>query len=161
MSRTHYRLRHYRLPRSAQAGVTVLELLVILAIVAVIATIGVFNGRRMLQGQEERAAIASVQQAVWQGATNAAARGVASSLYRSAETLTLQDGSGRVLRRFTLPRTVTTNLPSGLILTFTPPGKVEPSTLAALPDPLLMSASGKTTRLTISLIGEVRAEALP
>ncbi len=139
-----------------------LELLIVIAIIGIIASIGVFNGRRILQSQEERAAITSIQQTVWQGATAAAARGSSTNLTRTGNVFTLTDAStSAALKRFELPPSVSTNLPEGLVLTFTPPGKVDATTLDALPEQVTVSASGKTTELTISLIGEVKAEAMP
>jgi prepilin-type N-terminal cleavage/methylation domain-containing protein len=141
-------------------GITLLELLVVIAVIGIVAAIGIFNGRRILQGQEERAAITSIQQTVWQGATAAAARGNATNLARAGSVFTLTEAAtSRVLKRFELPQGVTTNWPENANLTFTPPGKV--ATLSILPNPLTIHASGKTTQLTISLIGEVKAEAVP
>jgi len=39
------------------AGITLLELLVVVAIIGIIAGVGVFNGRRALQSQQEQAAV--------------------------------------------------------------------------------------------------------
>lgn len=143
-----------------QQGITLLELLVVLAVVGILAAIGVFNGRKVLQGQEEQAAVTSIRQTVWQGATAAAARGNEVYLTRMGNVFTLTEATtNQVLKRFELPRGMTTNWPEGTPLTFTPPGKVE--TLAVLPNPLTVSSSSRTNQLTISLIGEVRAEVLP
>ncbi len=143
----------------AANGITVLELLIVVAILGILAGLVAINGRRVLQGQEERAAITSIQQTVWQGATAAAARGVVVRLTRSGDEFVLSDtDSGAVLKRFELPRNVTSNWPDGQELEFTPPGKVDVDTLDALPDPLTVTTSTRTTGLTISLIGEVRAE---
>jgi len=140
-------------------GLTILELLIVLAILGILAGLVAINGRRVLQGQEERAAITSIQQTVWQGATAAAARGVVVRLTRTGDEFVLTDtDSGAVLKRFELPRNVTSNWPDGQTLDFTPPGKVDVDTLDALPDPLTVTTSTRTTNLTVSLIGEVRAE---
>lgn len=143
----------------AANGITVLELLIVVAILGILAGLVAINGRRVLQGQEERAAITSIQQTVWQGATAAAARGVVVRLTRSGDEFVLADtGSGAVLKRFELPRNVSSNWPDGQVLDFTPPGKVDVDTLDDLPDPLTVTTSTRTTNLTVSLIGEVRAE---
>lgn len=143
----------------SRTGITIIELLVVIAVLAILATLVVFNGRRVLQHQEERAAITSIQQTVWQGATAAAARGVVVRLTRSGDEFVLTDtDSGAVLKRFELPRNVTSNWPDGQTLDFTPPGKVDVDTLDALPEPLTVTTSTRTTGLTVSLIGEVRAE---
>lgn len=141
-------------------GITVLELLIVIAILGVIAGLVAINGRRILQGQNERAAITSIQQTVWQGATAAAARGVVVRLARDGDEFVLTDTeTGAVLKRFELPQAVASNWPDGQTLDFTPPGKVDVDTLDALPDPLTVTTSTRVTNLTVSLIGEVRAEA--
>lgn len=142
-------------------GLTTIELLIVMAILAIVATIGIMNYRQVLRGQEERAAIQSIQQTVWQGATAAAARGVLVNLTRSGNVFTLAESeSGRVLKTFELPNGVSSNWPADRALVFTPPGKVQPSTLTSLPNPLTITSSkGRVTRLTVSLIGEVKAEA--
>lgn len=142
-------------------GLTTIELLIVIAILAIVATIGIMNYRQVLRGQEERAAIQSIQQTVWQGATAAAARGVLVNLTRSGDVFTLAESvSGRVLKTFELPNGVTSNWPTGQALVFTPPGKVLPSSLTSLPESLeITSSEGRVTRLTVSLIGEVKAEA--
>lgn len=147
--------------RSANAGLTTIELLIVMAILAVVATIGIMNYRQVLRGQEERAAIQSIQQTVWQGATAAASRGVIVNLTRAGNVFTLTETeTDRVLKTFDLPPGVASNWPAEQALTFTPPGKVEAATLSALPSPLTITSSeGRVTRLTVSLIGEVRAEA--
>jgi Tfp pilus assembly protein FimT len=147
-------------PISRGAGITIVELLIVIAVVATLVGLVALNGRRVLQSQEQGAAIASLQQTVWQGATAAAARGVVTRLTRDGNTFRLVDtDSGRVLRTFELPRGVTTNWPNGQALDFTPPGKVDPATLTQLPDPLTMTTYSQTTVLTVSLIGEVKAQA--
>jgi hypothetical protein len=146
--------------RTRLAGVTIVEFLIVLAVVAILVGLVAMNGRRVLLAQEQNAAITSLQQTVWQGATAAAARGVVTRLTRVGDSFRLVDtDSGRVLRSFELPNGVATNWPNGEGLEFTPPGKVDPATLQGLPSPLTMTARDRTTVLTISLIGEVKAEA--
>ncbi len=154
----HLHRRHLR-----QRGLTTIELLIVMAILAIVATLGIINYRQILRGQEERAAVQSIQQTVWQGATAAAARGVLVNLVRSGNEFRLVDtNSGAVLKRFDLPNGVTSNWPANQPLVFTPPGKVAPNSLTSLPSPLTITSSeGRVTRLTVSLIGEVRAEAQP
>lgn len=142
----------------AGAGITLIELLVVLAILGAVVGVGFVSGVHILRGQQNVSALDSFQQSVWQGATAAASRGLTTELYRDGSTLTVREVGGPVLRTFELPAGVSTNLPQGSSLHFTPPGKVDPATLAALPDPLTITANGTTYRVTISLIGEVRLE---
>jgi type II secretory pathway pseudopilin PulG len=151
----------------AAAGFTILELLVILAVIGIIGTIGVMNGRRIVQGQESRAAMESVRQSVWQGATLAAARGIPTVLVRTSAGLEVRNAqSGAVLRRFELPAGTQLSLPAnpglgrpaGTVLAFTPPGKVDPASLAALPQPFTLTIDDQVYRLKVSLIGEIQAE---
>jgi prepilin-type N-terminal cleavage/methylation domain-containing protein len=145
-----------------QNGFSIIELLVVLAIIGVVVGIGVFNGLRVLQGQQERAAVRSIQQSIWQGATAASARGVETELVRNDRQLLVREVvSGRTLRREELPAGVSTNLPAGQVLRFTPPGRVAIATLRALPEPLVVEASGRRYQLRVSLIGEVQAQVMP
>jgi prepilin-type N-terminal cleavage/methylation domain-containing protein len=145
-------------------GFTLIEVLIVLAIIGVLSGIGFISGRRVLRGQQDRSAVNTLQQSVWQGATVAASRGIRTVLYRDANDLQVRavndDGTtGDVIRTFSLPDGVATNLPATESLVFTPPGKVEPSTLASLPDPLTLVANGTTYDVSISLIGEVKVVA--
>lgn len=138
-----------------RAGFSLIELLILLAILGLIAGVIALNGRRVLAGQQQKAAIESVRQSVWNGATAAASRGKTMELYRTATALEVRDGKA-VLQTFALPASVTTNLPMGQVLLFTPPGEVDPATLQALPSPLTMTVNGRTYTLQVSLIGEVK-----
>ena len=141
-------------------GITLLEILIVVALIAVLVGIVALNGRRVLRGQEARSAVTSIQQSVWQGATAAAARGTVTRLTRSGSVFTLKDTeSDATLRVFELPPAVNINWPDGQSLDFLPPGRLDVATLDALPDPLTITANGHTTQLTVSLIGEVKAEA--
>ncbi len=137
-------------------GFTILELLIVTAIMGTVLGLSFFGGRDILQGQQENAALNSLQQSIWQGATTAAARGTPTELVRSGSRLVVRRSDTQtVLRRFDLGNDVTTNLPDGQVLTFTPPGKIDLASLQALPSPLLVKTPKKTYELTISLIGEV------
>ena len=138
-------------------GFSVLELLIVLAVLGIIGGIVAVSGRSILGGQQQRAAVNSVRQSVWEGATAAASRGASIELVRSGGTLELKDvASGAVIRTFEIPSSVTTNLPSGQVLLFTPPGRVDLTTLTNLPDPLTMTVNGRTFTLEVSVIGEVK-----
>lgn len=143
--------------RARRAGFSLIELLILLAVLGLIAGVIAVNGRRVAAGQAQRAAIDSVRQSVWEGATAAAARGVGTELVRTATGLDVKEtGSGTLLRSFDLPSGVATNLPMGQVLRFTPPGRVDLTSLQALPDPLTLTVNGHTYKLQVSLIGEVK-----
>jgi type II secretory pathway pseudopilin PulG len=140
------------------AAFSIVELLIILAILGIIAGVIAINGRRVLAGQQERAALTSIRQSVWDGATAAAARGTTVELVRTSDALVVRDvGSSSPLRTFVIPSSVATNLPMGQVLEFTPPGRVDLATLQALPSPLTVTVNGHTFELHISIIGEVKA----
>ncbi|AEB11452.1 prepilin-type N-terminal cleavage/methylation domain-containing protein [Marinithermus hydrothermalis] len=143
-----------------QQGFTLIEFLIVATILGVALSIAAFEGWRMLRGQEQRAAVSSVQQLFWQGATAAASRGARLELVRVGRVLEVRaEADGRVLRRFELPDGVTTNLPEGRLAVFTPPGRV--NLAASFPNPFTVRAGGRTYRFTVSLIGEVKAEVVP
>lgn len=143
-----------------RSGFTLLELLIALAVIGVVVGIAVTGGRRLVEGQEARAAVQSVRQSIWQGATLAASRGVSTTLVLNGTDLELHDDGGaeRPLRTFALPEGATLRGVSGTVLRFTPPGKVDESSLAALPKPLILEVDGKIYQLRVSLIGEVKVE---
>jgi len=138
-------------------GFSLLEMLILLAILGLVAGVVAVSGRRVAAGQQQRAALTSVRQSVWEGATAAAARGVATELVRTATGLVVREaGSGKVLRSFDIPSAATTNMPMGQVLLFTPPGRVDLASLQALPSPLTLTVNGHTFGLQVSLIGEVK-----
>lgn len=135
-----------------------IELLIVIAIIGIILGFGVFNGRQALTSQQERAAVNSIRQAAWQGATAASARGSSVWMTLERDELLLRQGSptGRVIRREALPQGLETNIPTGTLLVFTPPGKVRPDTLPT-PGKYWVGAAGRTLELEFSMIGEVVA----
>ena len=138
-------------------GFTLLELLVVMAILAIVVGLVVMNGRPIVRDQAQHAAVRTMQQSVWQGATMAASRGVTTHLILAGSDLEVRNSAtNEVIRRFELPDEVSLNIPDGTILTFTPPGKVLASSLTSLPNPFQITANGRVRNLEISLIGEVR-----
>jgi len=148
-----------RIVPSRIQGLTLIEVLIVLAIIGIILGLGVFNGRQALTGQQERAAVNSIRQSAWQGATAAAARGARVFLRVEDNELLLRlenQENGRVIRRESLPRDFVSNIPEGTLLEFTPPGKVVPETLPA-PGQYTVGVGDRTLELEFSLIGEVVA----
>ena len=139
-----------------------LELLLVVAIVSTLLTITFINGRRTLRGQQETAAINTVRQSIWQGATAASARGRNINLELDGNELRLERPDGdevRVERRFTLPDSVSLNVGDGTIMSFNPPGKVTDASLTALAaTPLVLRTPKNSYVFEITVIGEVRAE---
>lgn len=133
---------------------TLLEILVVLALLGIVAALGVMGWRTLLQREQARSALASVQQALWQGATAASARGADLVLRWDGDELLLVDASDRELRRWDFPADTSTTLQQGDIVAFTPPGMIED--LEALPDPFSVSVDDRTAVLAVSLIGETK-----
>lgn len=141
-----------------------IELLIVIAIIGIIAALGAISGRAIAQRASERAALNTVQQAVWQGSTLAAARGFRTALCRDDTELTIrqvmdpQDPNcgGAVLRRFEIDGEVTLDgIDDGMSIVFTPPGTILQGTR---PASLTLTAAGTTYTLEVSLIGEVRVQ---
>jgi len=148
---------HVDWPHRSRRGLSLVELLLVVAVLAVLLGFGAIQGRAIAQGSSERAAVRSVQQAVWQGATLAAARGFRTALDRQGPELIVRRlSNGEVLRRYALDPNVVLDLQDGRVLVFAPPGTIVPETLDALPSPIVMVAGGTTYRLQVSMIGEVR-----
>lgn len=142
--------------RTISAGITLVELLVVLAIVGVILALAVINGRTAAIQRSEQAAVRSLQQSIWQGATAASARGRETELVIEGQRVTVrQIDTGEVVKVYELPNDVTTNLPR---MVFTPPGKVSDETFDDLPEDLHVATPDRTYSLTVSVIGEVVAE---
>lgn len=156
LNTTVYSSSHHR--RTRESGFSVIELLIVCAIVGIIAGVVVMAGRPVVRGQEGLAAVKSMQQSVWQGATMAASRGVRTNLVYTGTSLEVRNATtSAVIRRFDLPTGATLNVTVGsAFLQFTPPGKVDAASLAALPTPLRITTTGGTYDLQVSLIGEVR-----
>ncbi|MEJ2667698.1 MAG: hypothetical protein P8Z81_11465, partial [Deinococcales bacterium] len=136
------------------AGFSMMELLILLAVLGLIAGALAISARRVLGGQQDKAALNSIEQSVWEGATAAASRGASTELVRTATGLEVREvGSTNALQTFDLPSSVTTNLPMGQVLVFTPPGRVDLASLQALPNPVTVTVNGHTYKLQVSVIG--------
>lgn len=64
---------------------------------------------------------------------------------------------GAALRTEALPKGVSTNMPQGQILVFTPPGKIEITSLGQAQGYWMQSSKGRSN-LEFSVVGEVRFE---
>lgn len=138
-----------------RGGLSLIELLIALAILAVVLGLGFVAGREYLRRADERSAVNTFQQAVWQGATAAAARGFRTELVRVGnELLVRRVSDSSVIRRYEIAPGANLSVPGNPILVFTPPGRV----LALPATPIQITADGVTYTLQISLIGEVRAQ---
>lgn len=142
--------------RRRAIGFTLIEVLVVLAIMGILFGIFAFSNRGALTSQQEQAAIRSIQQSVWQGASAASARGRNTELIHSGRTVVVREvDSQRVIRTEELPAGIGTNLPN---LVFTPPGKISASSFALVSDGITVTSGSGTTLLRVSIIGEVIAE---
>lgn len=139
----------------SKSGMSLIELILVLTVLGIILGFGALAGRDAIQRANERSAVNTFQQAVWQGATAAAARGYRTVLWRDGNQLQVRrESDGSVIRRYDFDNAVTLSVPSNPILTFTPPGRV-----LALPLlPIQITAAGATYSMQISLIGEVRVQ---
>jgi prepilin-type N-terminal cleavage/methylation domain-containing protein len=140
--------------RKKSQGFTLIEILIVLTVVSITFTIGAIGSKQILTKQENLSAMRSIKQLFWQGATNAASRSVNLELTHYAQQLTIRPVGGTTLvREATLPNGFSTNLPNGIIATFTSPGKVKMA--PGISNTFTVSFDGKTYNLTISQIGEV------
>lgn len=145
-----------------QRGFSLIEILIVLAILGVIAGIVAVNGRRLLTGQEERASVGAVQQLLLQGGTGAASRNETVELRKSGRTLSVVNtANGRVIAKRELPSGVSFELQGGavspgdgVILSFSPSGKLSPASLAAV-SPIKVTTATNVYLLELSVIGEV------
>lgn len=138
------------------SGITLVELIIVVGILGVVLAIGIFNGRQALIQRQEDAALNTIRQVIWQGATAASSRGREVTLHLNNRTLQLRVGAS-VIRSDDLPAGVSTNLPQGLVLAFSPPGKVTAESLGDLIETSpRVWAGGRTYFIDVSVIGEVR-----
>jgi len=66
----------------------------------------------------------TIRQMIWQGATAAASRNQTLILNRSGNIFTIAPSSGAAVRTFEVSPATTIGLPSGVVATFLPPGRV-------------------------------------
>ncbi|MCA9835779.1 MAG: type II secretion system protein [Trueperaceae bacterium] len=145
-----------------RSGFSLLEILIVVAVIGVFASITIVSGSRIMKGQDELAAVSIMKQSLATATTAASSRGKALELIYQSAKLDLQEvDSGKIVRTFDLPKQTSLNVSNGTFLTFSEAGRIDPASLTNLPNPFLMTVQGKKYQLTISLIGEVKAEAIP
>jgi prepilin-type N-terminal cleavage/methylation domain-containing protein len=146
-------------------GFSLLEILVVLAVLGILLSIAALVGRDIIRKQNELSAVSQVKQLLWGAGSSVNARGTSGVLRRTGNKLeiidTLTTSPNKTLSEVTLDSAVTTNLPSGDSLVFLSSGRIDSDTLAALPNPLTVTGAGKTFKLTVSVIGEVKFEVMP
>ena len=137
-----------------RGGFSLLELLAVIAVLGIAFGMVALGSRKILQGQEERAAVVTLEQMFRHGATAAASRGEALELVRTGRVLVVRpQGGSRVIKRAELPKDVVLALPEGQVATFSSPGMVNID-----PDTFTVETQKETYQLTVSLIGEVKKE---
>lgn len=137
-----------------QAGLTITEILIVIGILAILFSIALGPGLRVLQGQQNRASLETVRQMFWHGATAAASRNQTLQLTRSGSTFTIAPSNGAAVRTFEVSSGTTVSLPSGVVATFLPPGRVVLA--GGVSNPFTVVANGQTYSISVSLIGETQ-----
>ncbi len=144
-------------------GFSLVEITIVMAVVGILATVGYVSSSSIKVKQEEHAAVAMLRQSVAFAATSSAAKGKRLRLVYddSQKSLILKDPNNKALEKYKLPNSVNTNLDNGDSLEFTPLGWIDSASLSGsggFPNPVEVYTGPKTYELTITLIGEVRAE---
>jgi prepilin-type N-terminal cleavage/methylation domain-containing protein len=150
-------------------GFSTIELLIVMAVIGILIAITMLNGRQIINRQNEVASIQQFKQLLQRSTTTASARGVTATLERTGATIKVtapkktNPAQIETLMEMTLDKNVTSDLPEGSSLVFSPVGRIEPVSLGTLPglNSFTMQAAGKTYRLNVSVIGEVKLEVLP
>jgi prepilin-type N-terminal cleavage/methylation domain-containing protein len=150
-------------------GFSTIELLIVIAIIGILVGIAMLNGRQIINQQKEIASVQQFKQLLQRATTTANARGVTATLVRAGSSIEVtapkktNPAQTESLMEMTLDKNVTSNLPEGPSLVFSPVGRIEPTSLGTLPETnaFEIQAAGKTYKLNLSVIGEVRLEVLP
>ncbi|MCX7783143.1 MAG: hypothetical protein N2318_05805 [Meiothermus sp.] len=137
-----------------QTGLTIVETLIVIGILAILFAIALGPGLRVLRGQQNKASLETVRQMFWQGATAAASRNQTLQLTRSGSTFTIAPANGAAVRTFEVSPATIIGLPSGVVATFLPPGRVVLA--GGVSNPFTVETNGQTYNITVSLIGETQ-----
>ena len=148
---------------NTKKGFSLVEITIVLAMVGILAMVGYVSSSNIKVKQEEHAAVAMLRQGVAFAATSSAAKGKRLRLVYddSQKSLILKDEGNSELEKYRLPKSVSTNLDNGDSLEFSPLGWIDSASLSGsggFPNPVVIYTGNKTYNLTITLIGEVRAE---
>lgn len=142
-------------------GFTILELLIMTGVLGIIFGVGIGSINKIGQRQQAASSIGVLRQIFAQGASAASSRGGTSLvLVKSGSIIKVQttDSTPKVIRSYTLPTGVSTDLVDGTLVTFTAPGKLNFTNLFPTSRQFTVTANGQTTTLTVTLIGEVRRQ---
>ncbi len=144
-------------------GFSLLEILVILAVLGILLGMAIFAGRDIIKKQNELQSVNQLRQLLWQAGTTVNARAVTGQLTRTGNVFKVVDVTDptKSILEATLNSNVTSNFPVGESLIFLSSGRIDTTSLGSLPNPLTITAAGKTFKLTISVIGEIKAEMIP
>ena len=151
---------HYKASSAnSHSGFSLLEVLVVIAIFGLFASLTMVSAARVMKNQDELASVSIIKQSLTSATSAASSRGKTLDLMVQGTNLILQEHiSGNKVRQFDLPKQTSLNVSDGLFVQITSAGRIEPSSLAALPSSLELSVKGVKYALSISLIGELKAE---
>lgn len=136
-------------------GFSLIETLVVIAILSVFASLTFVSGRRVMQSQDQLAAISILKQSLIRASLSANAKGKQLELTQNGSSIELKDAT-KTLEQFDLPSGFSVNWPD---LIFRESGLID---VASLPtDKILLSGPKETYELKISLIAEMKAELIP
>ena len=136
-------------------GFSLIEILVVIAILSVFASLTFVSGRRVMQSQDQLAAISILKQSLIRASLSANAKGKQLELKQNGSSIELKDAT-KTLEQFDLPSGFSVNWPD---LMFRESGLID---VASLPtDKIVLSGPKGTYELKISLIAEMKAELIP
>lgn len=136
-------------------GFSLIEILVVIAILSVFASLTVVSGRRVMQSQDQLAAISILKQSLIRASLSSNAKGKPLELKQNGSSIELKDGT-KTLEQFDLPSGFTVNWPT---LVFRESGLIDVASMGT--DTILLEGPKETYELKISLIAEMKAELMP
>jgi len=136
-------------------GFSLIEILVVIAILSVFASLTFVSGRRVMQSQDQLAAISILKQSLIRASLSANAKGKQLELKQTGSSIKLIDGT-KTLEQFDLPQGFSVNWPD---LVFRESGLIDVTSLGS--NTILLQGPQQTYELKISLIAEMKAELIP